>query len=75
MKRKLDQSIFNNAPDWAKWAAVNVDGYAFFYEIKPTYNGFDWRQPREAHCLGIGIDFSTSERSSNLIERKFETNS
>ena len=33
--KKLDQTAFENAPDWARWAAVEVDGHAFFYETKP----------------------------------------
>lgn len=75
--KKLDQSAFENAPDWARWAAVEVDGHAFFYETKPMLIAGDflktWCQiGRKARCRAIGTGFESSGWKHSLIERKGE---
>jgi hypothetical protein len=38
---KLTAEVFNrpDCPEWAKWAAVDMSGVAFFYENKPIFTG------------------------------------
>lgn len=44
MKKKLTQEVFTrpDCPKWAKWAAVDADGTAYWYESEP-----------ELHCSGL----------------------
>jgi len=77
MNQKLNQSVFENAPDWARWAAVNADGGAFFYEKKPVLMSGNflktWYQiGRKARCRAIGTGFESSDWKHSLIERKGE---
>ena len=34
----LDQSVFEGAPSWAKWAFVTATGLVFLTEIEPFLN-------------------------------------
>ena len=73
MKKKvLTQEVFtrSDCPDWAKWAAVDLDGAAFWFEEKPTQGswGVFWVQSNYVpKCLRIKGKFS---RTVDLIERK-----
>lgn len=76
MNKKLDQSVFENAPDWAQWAAVEPDGGAFFYETKPMLISGDllktWCKIGKARSRAIGAGFESSRWKHSLIERKGE---
>lgn len=69
---KLTQEVFErpDCPEWAKWAAVDSDGYAYWYEKRPTLGDYGWR------CPGIYIKsipdsrFDSTGWEHSLIERE-----
>ncbi len=72
MKEKvLTNEVFqrDDCPKWAKWAAVDSDGTAYWYEEKPTQGrGVFWAQEDPAtKFVRINEKFS---RTVDLIERK-----
>ena len=71
MNQKLDQSVFENAPEWARWAAINQYGAAFFYENRPRKrpNVPGWKTSRGKMQL-ISYGLFPSCWQSSLIERK-----
>lgn len=71
MCKKLTQEVFTrpDCPKWAKWAAVDADGTAYWYEEKPTQGrGVFWAQDDPATQF-VRIDEKFS-RTVDLIERK-----
>lgn len=70
-RKKLTQEVFSrpDCPKWAKWAAVDSDGTAYWYEEKPTQGrGVFWAQEDPAtKFVRINEKFS---RTVDLIERK-----
>ncbi len=72
MRTKLTQEVFqrDDCPKWAKWAAVDLDGAAFWFEEKPTQGswGVFWTQADHATKV-VRIDEKFS-RTVDLIERK-----
>lgn len=71
MCKKLTQEVFTrpDCPKWAKWAAVDSDGTAYWYEEKPTQGrGVFWAQADHATQF-VRIDEKFS-RTVDLIERK-----
>lgn len=73
MKKKvLTKEVFqrDDCPKWAKWAAVDDDGIAYWYEEKPipSHCGTFWVQEDPAtKCMGINGEFS---QTVDLIERE-----
>ena len=72
MRKKLTQEVFSSpdCPKWAKWAAVDFDGTAFWFEEKPILSsgGTFWVQADYApKCMCINSKFS---QTVDLIERK-----
>lgn len=72
MCKKLTQEVFTrtDCPAWAKWAAVDADGTAYWYEEKPTQCnlGVFWAQADHAtQFMRIDEKFS---RTVDLIKRK-----
>lgn len=72
MKEKvLTNEVFqrDDCPKWAKWAAVDSDGTAYWYEEKPTQGrGVFWAQEDPAtKFVRINEKFS---RTVDLIKRK-----
>lgn len=73
MKKKvLTKEVFSSpdCPKWAKWAAVDSDGFAYWYEEKPipSHCGTFWVQEDPAtKCMGINGEFS---QTVDLIERE-----
>lgn len=76
MKKKLTQEVFTrpDCPKWAKWAAVDADGTAYWYEEKPTQGswGVFWTQSDHATKV-VRIDEKFS-RTVDLLERKKQSN-
>lgn len=72
MKKKLTQEVFTrpDCPKWAKWAAVDADGTAYWYEEKPTQGswGVFWTQADHATKV-VRIDEKFS-LDVTLIARK-----
>lgn len=73
MKEKvLTKEVFSrpDCPKWAKYAAVDFNGTAFWYEEKPNLGGYAgtfWRAKRRTKYMCINGNFS---RTVDLIERK-----
>jgi hypothetical protein len=73
MKEKvLTKEVFqrDDCPKWAKYAAVDFNGTAFWYEEKPNLGGYAgtfWRAKRRTKYMCINGNFS---RTVDLIERK-----
>ena len=40
----LNEKVFDldNCPDWAQWVAVDADGEAYWYSVKPSRVESDW---------------------------------
>lgn len=72
MKKKLTQEVFTrpDCPKWAKYAAVDFNGTAFWFEEKPNLGGYAasfWRAKSRTKYMCINGNFS---RTVDLIERK-----
>ena len=75
MKKKvLTQEVFqrDDCPKWAKWAAVDSDGTAYWYEKKPIPENYGtlgvlYHGPKKCMWMCINGKFS---RTVDLIERK-----
>lgn len=68
--KKLNQSVFNGAPDWAKWAARDRDGQIHLYDTKPYLLPNGWCDDvggQQSHYFGLGEKGGDWE--NDLIER------
>jgi hypothetical protein len=68
---KLTAEVFDrpNCPEWAKWAAVDKNGYAHFYGSKPKiYDGRFMERYGEGNW-DISGKFDASDWQNSLIER------
>ncbi len=67
--KKLTQSVFDGVPSEFKFAAVDVNGWAFAYEQRPYLEGIDG-----FNCSGwiqrIPGKFDATDWQNSLIERK-----
>lgn len=67
--KKLTQSVFDDLPSEFKFAAVDVNGWAFAYEKRPYLEGIDG-----FNCSGwiqrIPGKFNATDWQNSLIERK-----
>ena len=76
--KKLDQSIFDDAPDWAEWAFVCEDGVAMATSKKPRFG--DSKVVSGVKCfytIGSGVDwekigegFDVADWRNSLIKRE-----
>ena len=41
--------MFNSAPDWAKWVAMDENGLWHYYQIKPQKKNGEWHVPLFNH--------------------------
>lgn len=75
---KLTAEVFNHpdCPAWAKWAAVDGNGYAYYYSERPFIlsDDFGWRVAcgKNTQCELIPGKFTHINRSDSLIERPEE---
>ena len=74
MMKRLDQSVFENAPDWAQWAALQPDGKVAFSD-KPMVlkNGNWWEMSDDSERFmqeWPQVDFARDAWQFSLIERK-----
>jgi hypothetical protein len=69
--QKLTAEVFDlpDCPKWAKWAAVDEDGYAYYYPDKPFLVGkFNWTVEGNVWQT-IYCKFDPSDWKNSLIER------
>ena len=69
---KLTQEVFEKAdcPKWAKWAAVDESGDAYWYEKKPTDLSCQWcRNTPWEMTARIKGEFDASDWSHSLLEK------
>ena len=69
---KLTQEVFErlDCPGWAKWAAVDKDGKAAWYEEKPKNDWDQWYRHGSDRFEWIEGKFDASDWQHSLIERK-----
>lgn len=67
---KLTAEVFDreNCPEWAKWAAVDSCGNAYFYMVKPQAHSTRWGVSAFCKFVNIG-KFDASDWQNSLIER------
>lgn len=68
--KKMDQSVFENAPHWAQWAAVDKSGLGAWYEKKPELAMYRWVAQSDEKYLLYPYRFDASDWKNSLIERK-----
>lgn len=78
MKKKLTQEVFkrDDCPKWAKWAAVDSDGIAYWYEKKPipgNYGTLGVLYYGSKKCMWMRINGKFS-RTVALLKRKKQSN-
>jgi hypothetical protein len=69
---KLTTEVFNrpDCPEWAKWAAVDYSGIAFFYENKPIFTGTCYQSIiGETKIIDSSIKWDAKYCQNILIER------
>ena len=74
MNQKLDQSVFENAPEWARWAALQPEGKVAFSDKPMTVKNGNWWEMSEDSEWFIQewpqVDFARDDWQNSLIERK-----
>ena len=67
---KLTAEVFDreNCPEWAKWAAVDSCGNAYFYTVKPQAHRTRWGVSAFCKFVNIG-KFDASDWQNSLIKR------
>lgn len=73
-KPKLTVEVFDrgDCPEWARWAAVDPCGEAFYYESKPRIKDDIWvskKATKVRHISGSYCGFYSSDYKHSLIER------
>ena len=68
----MDQSVFDNAPDWVRWFAVDKDGHGFWHQEKPAIDGNEWLMPKGHYSVGFfeRFDLTGIDWRETLTERK-----
>lgn len=67
--KKLDQSVFAGAPEWAEWACVDGRGSLEWHQLKPIKGiAFWYRNPKGGRVLAQGLVGATDWQNS-LIRR------
>ena len=57
MIMSLTQAVFDNAPDWAKSAAVDSDGEAYFYSVSKSDLEMSESWYAYLHNDDVSVDF------------------
>lgn len=74
MKRKMDQSAFEDMPEWALWAALQPDGKVVFSDRPMTVKNGNWWRPHDDAQWFVQewpqVDFARDDWQNSLIERK-----
>lgn len=72
----LNEKVFelDECPDWARWAAVDKDGVACWYESKPDIDGSVWIDDDRVHLIKYtarseAIVFDATAWQNSLIKR------
>lgn len=70
-KPKLTVEVFDreDCPEWAKWAAVDADGEAFYYSSEPKLDHGVWICPTLARVEFIPGSYDSKDWKHSLIER------
>ena len=72
--KKLDQSAFEDMPEWARWAALQPDGQVAFSDRPMTVKNGNWWTLHEDAQWFIQewpeVDFARDDWQNSLIERK-----
>lgn len=64
---------WKDAPEWANWLAQDLGGSWYWYEDKPTSNGFAWGYG--GRCVFVGNSVSVNRREwRNTLEKRPMTN-
>ena len=68
---RLTAEVFDreDCPEWAKYAAVDYSGFAFFYEDKPFFTGTCYQNIGRTQVIDSNIKWDTTEPQNSLIER------
>lgn len=71
---KLTTEVFSmeECPDWAKYAAVDPDGEAYWYDGKPRIVGKEWNNESGYRARLIGRQYDASDWKNSCIERPVE---
>lgn len=69
----LNEKVFelDECPKWAKWAAVDKDGSAYWYEDEPETDGVYWTSAYEcsrSKCI-VDMSFDATDWQHSLIKR------
>ena len=68
--KKLDQSIFNDAPPHLRWAAIEEDGSVYLFAKKPFIDLCKWAAGTDEVEVYIGTEYDASDWQNSLIERE-----
>jgi hypothetical protein len=63
---------WDEAPDWAQWWAVDDDGAAYWYELRPEVEGLAWGCRSDVGCAPANVDYSQPlgyDRRASLRQR------
>ena len=70
---KLNQSVFEGAPDWAEWAAIQPSGFVIFSEYEmslvPLDHSIDHFLPRRGRFEVANIQVDWADWQNSLIRR------
>lgn len=68
---KLTAEVFDrpDCPKWAKYAAVDKSGIAFFYEYKPVCTGTCYQSTGKTEVIDSSIQWDATDYQNILIER------
>ena len=60
---------WTSAPEWANYAAMDLDGRWFFHEFEPKFDKIEWVQPGEIKRLESAMAENTlAKRPSSPAE-------
>ena len=67
---KLTAEVFArlDCPSWARYAAVDADGTAYWYENEPIRSSREYKSPGTSQCIYISA-FDATDWEHSLIER------
>ena len=56
-----------SAPEWARWSAVNKDGYLFYYDSEPVDFGDVWACFGKQVMVAVGHNKETWKESKRKL--------
>lgn len=67
---KLTAEVFSllECPEWARYAAVDANGLAYYYSDKPTRKCTGYHTPNNTQCISV-YAFDAADWKNSLIER------